>query len=73
MFSSESSPDNEQYRLVSQNPVASAQFFCFIVKMFIKHMLEVDQKHLGLYSNTAAYYGAVEQQERLTLHLHMLF
>ena len=42
MFSPELSLDNEQYILVSQNPVASAQFFCFTIKMFIKHMLKVD-------------------------------
>jgi hypothetical protein len=32
----------------------------------------VGQEHPGLYGKTAAYYGAVEQQGRLTLHLHML-
>jgi hypothetical protein len=47
-------------------------FFHFMVEMFIKHVLGVGQEHPGLYGNTAAYYGAVEQQERLTLHLHML-
>src|SRR6202167_2120612 len=40
--------------------------------MFIKHVLGVNQEHLGLYGKTAAYYATVEQQGRLTLHLHML-
>ena len=28
--------------------------------------------HRGFYGNTSGYYGTVEQQGRLTLHLHML-
>jgi hypothetical protein len=40
--------------------------------MFIKHVLGVENEHDGLYGKTAGYYGTVEQQERLTLHLHML-
>jgi len=43
-----------------------------MVQMFIKHVLGVDQDHPGLYGNTSAYYGTVEQQGRLTLHLHLL-
>jgi hypothetical protein len=43
-----------------------------VVQMFIKHVLGVDQVHPGLYGNTSAYYGTVEQQGRLTLHLHLL-
>ena len=40
--------------------------------MFIKHVLGVNQDHPGLSGDTAAYYATVEQQGRLTLHLHML-
>jgi len=40
--------------------------------MFIKHVLGVGQDHPGLYGKTSAYYATVEQQGRLTLHLHML-
>jgi hypothetical protein len=43
-----------------------------MVKSFIKHVLGVDSGHPGLYGETGAYYGTVEQQGRLTLHLHML-
>ena len=30
------------------------------------------KKTEGLYEKTAGYYGTVEQQGRLTLHMHML-
>ena len=71
-FSPKLRPENERYRLIVENPVAGARFFHFMVEMFIKHVLGVNQDHLGLYGKTAAYYATVEQQERLTLHLHML-
>jgi hypothetical protein len=71
-FSPELRPENERYRLIAENPVAGARFFHLIVEMFIKHVLGVNQEHPGLYSETAAYYATVEQQGRLTLHLHML-
>ena len=32
----------------------------------------MDQDHTGLYGKTSGYYGTVEQQGRLTLHLHLL-
>jgi len=43
-----------------------------MVETFISDVLGVNTKHLGLYGDTARYYGTVEQQGRLTLHLHML-
>ena len=58
--------------MIAKNPVAGARFFDYMVKMFIKHVLGVDENHPGLYGDTAAYYGTVEQQGRLTLHLHLL-
>jgi hypothetical protein len=39
---------------------------------FIKNILGVGQKHPGVFGETSDYYGTVEQQGRLTLHLHML-
>jgi len=39
---------------------------------FIKHVLGFGKKHPGIYGETKAYYGVVEQQGRLTLHLHIL-
>ena len=52
--------------------MAAACFFHIIVENFIKHVLGFETKHLGFYGKTEAYYGTVEQQGRLTLHLHML-
>jgi len=43
-----------------------------MVEMFISDVLGVNLSHRGLYGETNAYYGTVEQQGRLTLHLHML-
>jgi len=64
-------PD-ETFRLVANNPAAAARFFHFMCQNFIKHVLGAGQKHPGIFGNTSAYYGTVEQQGRLTLHLHML-
>ena len=47
-------------------------FFDFMVRIFIKHILGVGTEHKGLYGSTSGYYGTVEQQGQLTLHLHML-
>ena len=62
----------ERYRLIASNPVACARFFNFMVEQFIKHVLGVGSDHPGLYGETSAYYGTVEQQGRLTLHIHLL-
>ncbi|KAG6905752.1 hypothetical protein DXG01_000915 [Tephrocybe rancida] len=59
----------ERYQLISRNPVAAARFFHLLVKSFIKNVLGVGADHPGLYGDTSAYYGAVEQQGRLTLHM----
>jgi hypothetical protein len=64
-------PD-ECYRLIASNPVAGARFFHFMVENFIQHVLGVGERHPGIYGETSAYYGTVEQQGRLTLHLHLL-
>jgi hypothetical protein len=63
---------DKAYSLICENPVAAARFFNFIVKAFIKHILGVDTDHDGIFGKTSGYYGTVEQQGRLTLHLHML-
>jgi hypothetical protein len=65
--------EDERCRLIASNPVAGACFFFhFMVEMFIEHVLGVGSEHHGLYGNTSGYYGTVEQQGHLTLHLHML-
>jgi hypothetical protein len=43
-----------------------------MVELFISEILGVGAKHKGIYGDVSAYYGTVEQQGRLTLHLHML-
>ena len=64
--------DDDRFRLIANNPVAGARFFHFMVDMFISHVLGFGKKRRGLYGDTSAFYGTVEQQGRLTLHLHML-
>ncbi|KAL1725523.1 hypothetical protein EV714DRAFT_177684, partial [Schizophyllum commune] len=43
-----------------------------MVRAFIKHVLGIGSGRRGFYGPTSAYYGAVEQQGRLTLHLHTM-
>ncbi|KAL4263449.1 ATP-dependent DNA helicase [Pleurotus pulmonarius] len=59
-------------RAIALNPVAAARFFHFVCQTFISCVLGVGLDRPGLYGETSAYYGVVEQQGRLTLHLHML-
>lgn len=63
---------DDAYRMISENPVAGARFFNFMVENFIEHVLGVNTDHKGLFGETSGYYGTVEQQGRLTLHLHLL-
>ena len=62
----------EHNHLIASNPVAAARFFDVMVRSFIKNVLGVDHEHPGLYGKTSGYYGTVEQQGQLTLHLHLL-
>ena len=64
--------EDERYWLIASNPMAGAHFFHFMIKMFIHHVLGLEKDHHGPYGKTAGYYDMVEQQGRLTLHLHML-
>ncbi|TFK66987.1 hypothetical protein BDN72DRAFT_771337, partial [Pluteus cervinus] len=52
---------NEKIRLISANPVASARFFHLMVNLFITHVLGVNVHHMGVFGQTAAYFGTVEQ------------
>ncbi|KAJ3544805.1 hypothetical protein NMY22_g2652 [Coprinellus aureogranulatus] len=71
-------PDLGEYRehayIVTKNPVAGARFFHYLVELLIKHLLRWgdSQQRRGVFGHTAAYYGTVEQQGRMALHLHML-
>ncbi|KAF8590344.1 hypothetical protein K439DRAFT_1292271, partial [Ramaria rubella] len=53
--------DNTWQRLLSNNQVASARFFNFMVSVFLKHILRVGNTKPGLWGTTSSYYGMVEQ------------
>ena len=64
---------DDRIRMVCQNPVAGARFFHFMVQTFLEDVLCINKENQqGYYGLTSGYYGTVEQQGRLTLHLHML-
>ncbi|KAJ3557162.1 hypothetical protein NM688_g1617 [Phlebia brevispora] len=63
---------NDRLRSIARNPVACAKFFHFFVKTFLSVVLKVGTNEEGLFGKTSAYYGTVESQGRLTLHLHIL-
>ncbi|PPQ75527.1 hypothetical protein CVT24_013233 [Panaeolus cyanescens] len=63
---------SERARLICQNPVAAARFFHFMACSFITDILGYKAEHRGVYGDVTGYYGTVEQQGRLTLHLHLL-
>ena len=70
---------DEHLHSISDNPVAGVQFFHFMVSSFIEHVSgvhdyprnDIRQNH-GLFGKTSEYYGTVEQQGQLTLHLRMV-
>ena len=72
VFRSHVLSNDERQRLIASNPVASARFFHKLVDLFIQHVLGIANEGHGLFGPTGAYYGTVEQQGRLTLHLHLL-
>ena len=71
-FTLDLSSYDERIRLVCRNPIAGARFFHFMIQTFISDVLGVDATHPGFYGQTSGYYGTVEQQGRLTLHMHLL-
>jgi hypothetical protein len=72
LFKPEILSQTDRYWIMANNPVAAARFFHLVVQLFLKHVLGVNSDDPGLYGKTSAFYGTVEQQGRLTLHLHML-
>ena len=71
-FTLDLSAYDERIRLVCRNPIAAARFFHFMIQTFISDVLGVGASHPGFYGETSGYYGTVEQQGRLTLHMHLL-
>ena len=61
--------DDDQYRLVADNPVSGAWFFHFIVTNFLKHVLGVGSNNKGYFGETNAYYGTVKRQGRCSVLL----
>ncbi|PPQ72163.1 hypothetical protein CVT24_002414 [Panaeolus cyanescens] len=75
VFKPEIKRAGDRLRIISQNPVACARFFHYMVTLFIQHICgwsKDDSPKRGLFGKPSAYYGTVEQQGRLTLHLHFL-
>jgi len=63
---------SDRLRQVINNPTASARFFHHMANIFTKEILRWQKEEPGLFGFTNAFYGTVEQQGRLTLHLHLL-
>ncbi|EEB88754.1 hypothetical protein MPER_13236 [Moniliophthora perniciosa FA553] len=63
---------DQRIRLICENPVAAARFFNFMVTVLLEDILGYKSEHRGLYGEHVGHYGVVEQQGRLTLHLHLL-
>jgi hypothetical protein len=57
-------------RLAISDPVSSAIFFHREVSMFFEHYVKVGEE--SVFGRVSQYYGAVETNERGTLHLHGL-
>ena len=73
IFTPEMPGYDDRIRMVCQNPVAGARFFHFIVQTFLEDVLGINNENQqGYYGPTSGYYATVEQQGRLSLHLHML-
>ncbi|KZV77823.1 hypothetical protein EXIGLDRAFT_581100, partial [Exidia glandulosa HHB12029] len=52
---------SDRWRLIANNAVASARFFHFIVRVFIEEVLRWKRDEPGLFGETSAFYGTVEQ------------
>lgn len=59
---------------IADNPVACAKFFHHVVSTFLSTVIKAGEvgKDCGLFGPASTYYGTVEEQGRLTLHLHLL-
>lgn len=72
-FSLEKRTADRARELIAKNPTAGARYFHYIVTMLIDFVLGKGfDDGTGLFGPVDAYYGTVEQQGRLTLHVHML-
>jgi hypothetical protein len=68
----------EMKKAAMMDDCASARLFMRTVDAFIEHILGIDPKTSqssadgGLFGHTKAYFGMVETQGRVTLHIHFL-
>ncbi|KAF8576522.1 hypothetical protein K439DRAFT_1246801, partial [Ramaria rubella] len=51
--------EDAHYKLIADNPVASARFFNILVQAFLKHVLGHNEKEAGLYGWSSGYYVAL--------------
>ena len=68
----------ERFQTVSENPVATAQCFHHVIQIMFKHVLGINpdtgvsNEEGGVFGKVYSYTGGIEQQARLTLHIHIL-
>ncbi|PPQ74557.1 hypothetical protein CVT26_007815 [Gymnopilus dilepis] len=62
----------ERKVFAAKHPAASAMFFDFMIKGFIKIILGHGMPYSGLFGHCESYFGTVEAQGKGTLHCHML-
>jgi hypothetical protein len=62
----------ECQKRVAANPVACAKFFHLMVNTFLDKIVGLGSTGPGLFGPVDSYFGTVEEQGRLTLHLHLL-
>jgi hypothetical protein len=60
-------------QVVAQNPVAGADYLKLMTDLFVEVLLGTKHEDKqGLFGQTKSYFGTVESQGRMTLHLHCL-
>lgn len=62
----------ECQKKVAANPVACAKFFHLMVNAFLEKIVGLNSPLPGIFGPIESHFGTVEEQGRLTLHLHLL-
>jgi hypothetical protein len=71
-------PHNERLKLINCNPAMVSRWFLKLVKHFLNHILGIEQttgriaKGGGCYGHVYAASASIQEQERLSLHVHIL-
>ena len=66
-----SSP-SKRAEIAAKDPVAASLYFNLVIDAFNEFLLGYGKEHGGLLGHVSTYSGAVEEQGRGTLHIHML-